>query len=44
MFDDPNFNLKQIVTHVYGLDEIQKGFETAYDKTTGSVKVQIHQD
>ena len=44
MFEDTNFNLKQMVTHVYNLDEIQKGFETAYDKSTGSVKVQIHQD
>ena len=44
MFGDPDFSLKQMVTHVYPLDEIQKGFETAYDKTTGSVKVQIHQD
>ena len=34
--------LKQIVTHKYPLDEIQQGFETAYDKATGSIKVQIH--
>ncbi|MCH7627076.1 MAG: zinc-binding dehydrogenase, partial [Chloroflexi bacterium] len=34
--------VKEMVTHRYGLDDIQKGFETAYDKTTGSIKVQIH--
>ena len=34
--------IKEMVTHRYGLDDIQKGFETAYDKTTGSIKVQIH--
>lgn len=36
-------DLTPMVTHKYSLDEIQKGFDTAYDKTTGSVKVQIHQ-
>lgn len=35
--------LRQIVTHTYSLDEIGQGFATAYDKTTGSIKVQIHQ-
>ena len=35
--------LKEIVTHLYPLDDIQKGLETAYDKTTGSIKVQVHQ-
>ena len=34
--------LKQMVTHKFPLEDIQRGFETAYDKTTGSVKVQIH--
>ena len=34
--------LKQMVTHKYPLEEIQRAFETAYDKSTGSVKVQIH--
>ena len=33
--------VKEMVTHRYGLDDIQKGFETAYDKTTGSIKVHI---
>ena len=35
--------LKQIVTHKFPLEEIQKGIDTAYDKSTGSIKVQIHQ-
>tara|TARA_Y100000590_G_C15284646_1_gene850137 strand:- start:445 stop:591 length:147 start_codon:yes stop_codon:yes gene_type:complete len=35
--------LSEIVTHKYSLEDIQKGFECAYDKTTGSIKVQIHQ-
>ena len=36
--------LRNMVTHKYGLDEIQKAFEAAYDKNSGSVKVQIHQN
>jgi threonine dehydrogenase-like Zn-dependent dehydrogenase len=35
--------LEQMVTHRLPLEEIQKGFETAYDKSTGSIKVQIYQ-
>ncbi|ETX03856.1 MAG: hypothetical protein ETSY2_32170 [Candidatus Entotheonella gemina] len=35
--------LRQIVTHKYALEEIGEGFAAAYDKTTGSIKVQIHQ-
>ncbi|MBI4218927.1 MAG: zinc-binding dehydrogenase [Chloroflexi bacterium] len=35
--------LRQIVTHTFPLGEIQKGFETAYDKGTGSIKVHIAQ-
>jgi len=35
--------LEQIVTHRLPLEDIQKGFDTAYDKSTGSIKVQIHQ-
>ncbi|MCH7745140.1 MAG: zinc-binding dehydrogenase [Chloroflexi bacterium] len=34
--------LSQMVTHRFSLDDIQKGFDTAYDKSTGSIKVQIH--
>ena len=37
-----NAPLSQMVTHRFSLDEIQKGFDTAYDKSTGSIKVQIH--
>lgn len=33
--------LKQMVTHKYPLREIQNGFDTAYDKSTGSIKVQL---
>jgi len=36
--------LSNIVTHRYSLQEIQQGFECAYDKSTGSIKVQIHQE
>ena len=36
--------LSEIVTHKFSLKDIQKGFECAYDKTTGSIKVQIHQE
>ncbi len=35
--------LQPMVTHVFSLNEIQQGFDAAYDKTTGSIKVQIHQ-
>lgn len=34
---------REIVTHKYGLDDIQEGFATAYDKSSGSVKVHITQ-
>ncbi len=34
---------RKIVTHEFPLAEIQKGFDTAYDKRTGSVKVHITQ-
>ena len=35
--------LTQIVTHVFPLEEIQKGFDTSYDKSQGSIKVQVRQ-
>jgi threonine dehydrogenase-like Zn-dependent dehydrogenase len=35
--------LKQMVTHKFPLEQIQRAFDTAYNKGTGSVKVQIHQ-
>lgn len=34
---------RDIVTHTYPLEEIQDGFRTAYDKSSGSVKVHITQ-
>ena len=34
---------KEIVTHEYSLEDIQEGFKTAYDKTSGSIKVHIRQ-
>ena len=37
-------NIEKMVTHRYPLTEIQRAFETAYDKNSGSVKVQIHQN
>ena len=36
--------IDRMVTHRYPLQEIQTAFETAYDKHSGSVKVQIHQN
>jgi L-iditol 2-dehydrogenase len=35
--------LKRIITHRFPLEDIQKGFDAAQDKATGSIKVQIHQ-
>jgi len=43
MLSKPEVNLSNIVTHTYSLDEIDEGFKTAYDKTTGSLKVHITQ-
>ena len=40
----PDCNLSQIVTHKYSLEEIDIGFKTAYDKSSGSIKVQIQQN
>ena len=44
MMDSGRTDLQPMVTHVYPLDDIQQGFDTAYDKSTGSIKVQIHQE
>jgi threonine dehydrogenase-like Zn-dependent dehydrogenase len=41
MLSSRDVELEKIVTHRYPLDQIQKGFEAAYDKSTGSIKVQI---
>ena len=35
-------DLKQLVTHTFPLGDIQRGFETSYDKSSGAIKVQIH--
>lgn len=35
--------LAPLVTHTFPLEEIDQGFRTAYDKKTGSIKVQIVQ-
>ena len=37
-------DIEQMVTHKYRLDQVQTAFETSYDKGTGVIKVQIHQD
>ena len=36
-------DLEQMVTHSFPLEDIRRAFETAYDKSTGSIKVQVHQ-
>lgn len=41
MLSSPGVELEKMVTHRYPLGQIQKGFETAYDKSTGSIKVHI---
>lgn len=43
MLSSQHSNLSSMITHIYPLSEIQKGFESAYDKSSGSIKVQIHQ-
>ncbi len=35
-------DLKPTVTHKFPLEEIPQAFATAYDKSTGLVKVQLH--
>ena len=36
-------DLKNMVTHKFALSDIQRGFEIASNKGSGSIKVQIHQ-
>ncbi len=43
MLSSQHTDLSSMITHVYPLSEIQKGFESAYNKSSGSIKVQIHQ-
>ena len=33
---------REIVTHEVGLEDIQAGFDAAWDKTTGSIKVHVN--
>ena len=40
---DKRVNIKPMVTHKFPLEDVQKALDTAYDKTVGSIKVQIHQ-
>lgn len=35
-------DLKQMVTHTFPLSQMQQALDTAYDKSTGSIKVQLH--
>ena len=37
-----NAQLDQLVTHSFALSDIESAFETASNKSTGSIKVQIH--
>lgn len=43
MLSNKTIPVKNMVTHTYTLDEIQIGFETAYNKSSGAIKVQILQ-
>ena len=42
LMSSDQIKLRQMVTHEFPLSEIQCGFNTAYDKTVGSIKVQLH--
>ena len=44
MLSKRSVNLEEIVTHTYPLENIEEGFKTAYDKSTGSIKVHILQN
>ena len=37
-------SLEPLVTHRFALDQVAEAFETAFDKTSGSIKVQIQLD
>jgi len=43
LMDSGKVSMEQMVTHVFSLSDIQKGFDTAYDKSSSSIKVRIHQ-
>lgn len=44
MMGSGRVNLKPMVTHRFPLADVQSAVDTAYDKNSGSIKVQIHQD
>lgn len=41
MLHERRDRLAALLTHRFGLDEVRRGFETAMDKSTGAVKVQV---
>ena len=41
LMESGRVDMGQMVTHRYPLEDIQEGFDTAYDKSTGSIKVQL---
>jgi threonine dehydrogenase-like Zn-dependent dehydrogenase len=43
MMGSGRVDLKPMVTHKFPLEQVQKAVDTAYDKSTGSIKVQVHQ-
>ena len=44
MMGSGRVDLKPMVTHRFPLSDVQEAVDIAYDKNSGSVKVQIHQD
>jgi 2-desacetyl-2-hydroxyethyl bacteriochlorophyllide A dehydrogenase len=43
MMGSGRVDLKPMVTHKFSLENVQQAVDTAYDKSTGSIKVQVHQ-
>ena len=37
-----DISYREIVTHEVGLEDIQTGFDAAWDKTSGSIKVHVN--
>ena len=44
LMESGRVDMGQLVTHTFTLADIQTAFDTAYDKSTGSVKVQVWPD
>jgi 2-desacetyl-2-hydroxyethyl bacteriochlorophyllide A dehydrogenase len=44
MMGSGRVDLKPMVTHKFPLAQVQQAVDTAYDKSTGSIKVQVHQE